>query len=138
MSATVIPDAEKFVGEFLRSHPDIVLLDARVAGRLPTAFVKPWVKVQQIDATSRTGSVEHLINYLLQFDCYAGEGDNGQAQASLLSRTVRSILHGMQDQVIDGVTVSQVTFTSHARIPDEAFEPWRERYIIDAEVTAHA
>jgi|SRR3954469_14790113 hypothetical protein len=135
----LIPDGPAIIGGRLREHPAVMELDARVAGRLPTNFTKPWVKITQLDATNVTrGQPEHLISYYLQFDCYAGgAADNGQAEASLLARTIRAVLHDLTDQDIDGVTVVDVAFTSHARIPDEAFEPARERIVLDAEIRMH-
>jgi hypothetical protein len=136
---TLIPDAPAIIGSQLRAHPAVMELDARVAGRLPTSFTKPWIKVNQLDATNVTGGQpEHLISYYLQFDCYAGSAaDNAQAQASLLGRTIRAVLHDLTEQDIDGVVVAHVAFTSDARIPDEAFEPARERVVLDAEIRMH-
>jgi hypothetical protein len=135
----VIPDAPAIIASHLRTHPDVVALDARVAGKLPASFTKPWVKVTQLDATNVTGGQpEHLINFFLQFDCYAGaDADNAQEQASLVGRTIRAVLHDMIEQSIDGVVVTHVAFTSDGRIPDEAFTPARERVVLDAEVRMH-
>jgi hypothetical protein len=136
---TVIPDAPAIIGSFLRSHPDVMALDARVAGSLPKSFTKPWVKITQLDATNVTGGwPEHLINYYMQFDCYAGSTpENAQEQASLIGRTIRAVLHDLTEQDIPNVVVTQVAFTGDARIPDEAFEPARERVVLDAEVRIH-
>lgn len=135
----ILPDAPAIVGSRLRSHPDVMALDARVAGKLPSSFKKPWVKITQLDATNVTGGdPEHLINFYLQLDCYAGGTDeNAQEQASVLGRTTRAVLHDLTEQEIDGVVVTQVIFTGDARIPDEAFEPARERVVLDAEVRMH-
>ena len=134
-----IPDAPAILGKRLREHPDVMALDARVAGLLPTSFTKPWVKITQLDATNVTGGwPEHLIEFYVQFDCYAGSTpENAQAQASLLGRTIRAVLHDLTEQDIAGVVVTQVAFTGDARIPDEAFEPARERVVLDAEVRMH-
>lgn len=135
----LIPDAPGIIGALLRQHPEVMALDARVAGKLPASFTKPWVKVTQLDATNVTGGQpEHLINFYLQFDCYAGStADNAQAEASRLGRTIRAVLHNLTEQDIPEVVVTQVAFTGDARIPDEAFEPARERVVLDAEVRMH-
>jgi hypothetical protein len=135
----LIPDAPAIIGNRLREHPAVMALDVRVAGKLPASFTKPWVKITQLDATNVTGGQpEHLISFYLQFDCYAGStADNAQAQASLLGRTIRAVLHDLTEQDIDGVVVTHVAFTSDARIPDEAFEPARERVVLDAELRMH-
>jgi hypothetical protein len=139
MTVLTIPDAEQIVGKLLREHPDVMAINARVASRLPTSFKTPWVRVTQLDAINVTnGPVEYLIEFFLQFDCYAGEGNqNPQLEASSLSRIVRAVLHGMPQADIQDVVVTQVIFTSHARIPDESMEPARERYVLDAEVRLH-
>lgn len=136
----LIPDAPAIIGVRLREHPAVIQLGARVAGQIPKSFTQPWVKVTQLDALNVTGGrPEHLISFLLQFDCYAGSAaDNAQEQASLLGRTIRAVLHDLADQSIDGVVVTEVTFTSDARIPDEAFEPARERVVLDADLRMHA
>jgi hypothetical protein len=136
---TLIPDAPAIIGSVLRSHPDVMGLDARVAGQIPKSFTKPWVKITQLDATNVTGGQpEHLVNFYLQFDCYAGgTADNAQEQASLIGRTIRAVLHDLTEQDIEGVVVTHVAFTGDARIPDEAFEPARERVVFDAEVRIH-
>jgi hypothetical protein len=135
----LIPDAPAILGVRLREHPAVIELGARVAGQIPKSFTKPWVKVTQLDALNVTGGQpEHLISFLIQFDCYAGsEANNAQAQASLLGRTIRAVLHDLTEQDIDGVVITSVGFTSDARIPDEAFEPARERVVLDADVRMH-
>ena len=135
----LIPDAPAIIGGRLREHPDVSALDARVAGSIPKSFTKPWVKVTQLDATNVTGGdPEHLMEYYLQFDCYAGgEAANAQEQASRLGRTIRAVLHDLTEQDIDEVVVTRVAFTGDARVPDEAFEPARERVVLDAEVRMH-
>jgi hypothetical protein len=138
-SLAIIPDAPAIVSGVLRNHPDVMALDARVAGKLPASFTKPWVRVTQLDATNVTGGApEHLINFYLQFDCYAGsDTDQAQSEASRLGRTIRAVLHSLPDQSLSGVVVTHVAFASDARIPDEAFTPARERVVLDAEVRMH-
>ena len=140
MSVTLLPDAEALLGDLLRNHPDIQALDARVAGRTPNDAALPWVRVTQLDA-SDVGGVEHLIDYLVQFDCYAGseamKAHVGQSEASDLARTVRAVLKGAQGTVQAGTAVAHVGFTGMARIPDTDFEPARERFVLTASIHAH-
>ena len=140
MSATTILDLERVTGNYLRAHPDVTALDARVSGQLPATFTRPWVRVTQIDALNATDNlrVEHLVSYLLQYDCYAGaETDNAQAQASQLGRTVRAALIDMQDQTIDGAVITGCAVRSDPRLPDLAFDPPRERRVLTVEIWAH-
>lgn len=140
MSVETILDLEQITGTYLRAHPDIVALDARVAGQLPKTFTKPWVRVTQIDALNATDNLraEHLVSYLMQLDCYAGaETDNAQSQASTLGRTVRGVLVDMQDQTLDGAVITGCAVRNDARLPDLDFDPPRERRVLTMEIWAH-
>jgi hypothetical protein len=137
MSTDTILDLEKITGDYLRASSDV---GARVSGQLPKTFVNPWIRVTQIDASNATGNlrVEHLVSYLLQYDCYAGEeADNAQAQASQLGRTTRAALIDMQDQTLEGAVISGVEVRNDARIPDLDFNPPRERRVLTVEIWAH-
>jgi len=136
----MIPDAEKLVSGYLRTHPAVAALDTRIVATTPRVDKRDatWVKLTQLDATNEARSrPEHLISFLLQFDCYATE-DGGQPEAVLLARTVRAALVAMPDVTHDGAAVTQVRVLSHARIPDTAFEPARERVLLTADVRLHA
>lgn len=133
----MIPDAEGFVGTYLREHPDIVALDARVSTELPRSFTKPWVKVTQLDDNAVNGSrTDWLIEYLLQFDCYAAS-EGGSVGASIVSRTVRAALRDMPLTTLDDAVVTGVEFISAPRVPDDSFEPARERYVRSVTIWAH-
>lgn len=138
----MIADAEKIVGAFLREHADVVALDANVAGRTPSSITKPWIRVTQLDAADAPSGHDHLVDYLLQLDCYAGQeamkDHTGQAAASTLARTARAALKELEATSVEDVVVSEVQFTSMARIPDTDFEPAHERFILDTRVRLHA
>ena len=137
MTLTLIPDAEKITGKYLREHPAIIDLDARVVGKPPDSRETPWVQITQLDAPKETGSTpEHLISFMLQFDCYAG-ADGGQPEAALLGRTVRALLTVMPEAAHEGAVVTQARLLSHARIPDRDIEPARQRVILTADVRMH-
>lgn len=143
MTLQTIPDLEAIVGAHLRAHPDIVALNTRVAGRTPGSMTNSWVRVTQLDAAdSRVSQVEHLIDFPLQLDCYAGsaamDAHSGQTQASLLARTVRAVLKSMEGQSVGGVVVTRVRFNGMPRLPDTTFEPARERFVLTAEIMVHA
>lgn len=144
MTLVTIPDAEAVIGSYLREHPDIAALNARVAGTLPGAQseqVAPWVRLTQLAATD-VGGVERLIDYLVQFDCYAGATATrdyvGQAAASTLARTVRAVLKAVQGETYGGVVITSVGFQSMVRLPDTDFEPARERFVLTAAIHCHA
>lgn len=142
MSLSLILDAEALVGGWLREHPDLIALDVRVAGRTPSSMLKPWVRVTQLDASPITGTyVEHVMDYMLQLDCYAGkdatDAFTGQAEASIVARTVRAVLRGLEGTVSDGATIARVRFSGDVRAPDTALEPARERRVLTAEIMLH-
>lgn len=138
----MIPFAEEIVSTYLRQHENVEALDARVAGQTPPNQSRPWVRVTLLDAAnvSSTAQAEHLVDFMLQLDCYAGkvatEAHEGQAEASLLARTVRAALVEMPGADLDAI-VTSVTFSGMARIPDPSFEPARERVVLTASVVAH-
>jgi len=141
MSTVTILDLEKITGDYLRNDPDVTALGARVSGEIPKTFKNPWVRITQVDALNATGTpdVEHLVSYLLQYDAWAGEEtDNQQAQASTLGRTVRAALVGMQGQTLQGAVVTGVEVRNDARVPDQDFDPPRQRRVLTVEIWAHS
>ena len=129
---------EKIVGEYLRAHADVVATGARVATKLPATLTNPWVRITLLDAPSDpVDSSDHLVNHLLQLDCYAGNTlDGSQQQAHGLYAAVRDALNEMAG-VRGGAVVSSARFVGVVFLPDAALEPARDRYIITAEVAAH-
>lgn len=135
---TLTPDAELVIGAYLRSHPDIQALGARVVATTPDDTSEPWVKVMQLNAPAVGDSrTDHLIAWMGQFDCYAGK-TGGQAEASELTRIVRAALAAMPESSVDGAVVTGVRFVSCPRLPDESFEPARERYPLTATIYLHS
>jgi hypothetical protein len=143
MVLTILPDLEAIIGDHLRGHDAIVALDARVAGKIPRSFTRPWVRITQLDATNTARSAnaldETLVDYLLQLDVWAGSDSSfAQAQASELARTARAVLVAMAGGTFAGVVVTDVRIVSMARVPDLDLEPPRERVVLVAQVVAHA
>lgn len=133
----MIPDAEEVIGKYLRTHAAVKALGARVVPETPGDRSKPWAKVTQIDARAAGGSrTDHLIGWVGQLDCYAG-AKGGQDEASLLTRTVREALRIAHLAEHDGAVITGVEFGSCPRIPDEDFEPVRERYALGVTVWMH-
>jgi hypothetical protein len=132
----VIPDGKKIIADYLRAHSAVVAQGARVVGKLPDDRETPWVRVTQIDASKEGNSVpEHLINYLLQLDCFVGEGA-GQPQARTLARMVRDALDQMPG-VHSGATVAAAHFVGMAELLDTTIEPARDYVALTAEVYMH-
>jgi hypothetical protein len=133
----LIPDCEKLTSDYLRTHAEVSTLTSRIVGKTPSDTSDPWVRVTQLDASNQTLSrPEHLIEYLIQFDCYAGV-DGGQPEAKTLASTVREALADMPGATYDGAVCTNARFTGMARIPDTDFEPARERVILDATIWMH-
>lgn len=134
----MIPDAEKLVGNYLRG-----VLGTRVRGSPPDEDqrVEPWVMLTQLDADNDPEvTPDYLITYMLQLDCYAGK-TGGHPEAVHLGGSVRqalAVLNGAGTILGGSAVVTSVRFSSHARVPDtQAFEPARERIVLDALVTMH-
>jgi len=123
---------------YLRTHAALTDLNADVRTELPADFNRPTVKVLQLNADDRSESTDHLIAYHLQFDCYAqSKGPTpGTGQASLLVRTVRAALKEMPRADLD-VVVKNVTFGVCPQLPDDAWDPPRQRFSLEAWIYAH-
>jgi hypothetical protein len=133
----MIPDAEAIVGAYLRAYADIKSLGARVVGATPKKKDTAWVQVTQIDYPAVDDHrAEYLLEWIGQFDCYAGK-DGGQREASLLTRTVRQALSVMATETVDGAVFSGVRCLSSPRILDTDLEPARERYALTAAIYLH-
>lgn len=138
MTLTLTPDGEKLVSDFLRDHPDLAELGARVVSKTPPDRATPWVRVTQLDAGQATRDPsDHLVEFFLQLDCYAG-ADGGKPQASLLTRTARAALQTIAQASHADAVVTGCRISGAARVPDTDFEPARERFVLTATVWAHA
>lgn len=139
----LLPDMETLVCGWLRDHTAIAALDARVATRRPRTMSRPWVLVTQLNARDyERARLEHLVRYLFQFDTYAGEdamaAHLGWKTACDLKRTVRGALYSWRATTMDGVAVSSVAFLDDRPLNDTDFEPPMDRYVLTAQITAHA
>jgi hypothetical protein len=133
----VIPDIEKIVSGYLRELAELQDLDARVVGKTPGSTTAPWVRVTKLDAPNVSNArVEHLIAYLVQFDCYAGV-KGGQPEANALAALVRAALIALPATPDLGAVVTSSVIVGDGRIPDTDFEPARERVILTATVHMH-
>lgn len=134
----LIPDIEKLVSDHLRSE-----LSIRVVGEPPSERTDPWVMVTMLTAL-QNDQADHHCEFYLQFDVYAG-AEGGQPEANLLGRQVRSALQslsGRVDYTVQGepqaAVVSQPVIDGDTRIPDDDFEPARERRILSVTTWAHS
>jgi hypothetical protein len=137
----MIPDAEAIIIAYLANHPLIEAAGAEVGPATPESLAAPWVKVTQLDARPvGSARVDHLIEWLGAFDCFAGEDakDNGQEVASTLTRSVREALRQLHDTDPDGAVVSGVEFLSCPRLTDRDDLDGMERYQLTANVWMHS
>lgn len=130
-------DGKKLLMDYLRSHPLVTAHTSSVRTTMPDETVNPWILVKQIDVTCRSEPVDHLNEYALQFDCYAGEDEDGKPgwpEANDLGYAVRDALkplHGNQG----GAVVTCV----YVRGPREMIDPdlRRARTIVEADAYIH-
>lgn len=134
------PDVEQLVGDWLRASLGIMaIVGTRVVGRTPQDTTEPWVRVSLLDDRPAGNSRGlHLINALVQIDCYAGATERGYAQEDAfdLARLVRGRLNDMPGTHGADV-VTTVREPGIARMPDTDLAPARERYVVTATVYAH-
>jgi len=100
--------------------------------------VRPWVRITQLDARNETRDerIEHLVNYYMQLDCYAG-ANNRFTEAEDLNRAVRAALVRMPEHTLEGVVVSSVVVASNPAPADTDLTPARQRFILEVEILAH-
>jgi hypothetical protein len=132
---TLIPDIEKIVTDYLRAHADIVALNTRIRVTPPDDKSTSWVKVTKLSAPS-VNSPDHLIEYMTQFDCFAGES-GGVPEVNTLSRTVRAVVKSMEG-VTGAATITGVHFQDGPRNVDPDLEKARDRVTMTAFIWAHA
>ena len=135
----MIPFMEKILGDYLRSAPDVAaIVGDRVATKNPRTLDDPWVRVTVYDdpPTGRS-SADHHIAFHVQLDCFAGK-EGTQSEASLLARTVRSLLGEMVRHDFDGAALSGAKATGSRFLPDENFDPDMDRYVVTGIVWAHS
>lgn len=134
-----IPDIEAPLSAYLKAQSSVTSLKARVVGTTPSNTETPWVRIIQLDAKAVGGSrSEHLIDWMVQFDCYAGK-TGGQKEASALTRAVRAELAALSEREAEGVVITGVEFLSCPRIEDtEIDEPARQRFALTARIWGHA
>jgi hypothetical protein len=138
---TPIPDIEALIGDHLRDEPEIAdIVGDRVVGRTPSSTDRPWVRVFQLDAqSSGRSTTDHLVEFYVQLDCFAGKAAQGRrGESSLLTRLVRAAMVAMPEAAHAGAVVSGVRIDGCPRIPDGDFDPPMERYALTATVWAHA
>lgn len=130
-------DAEFLVGKYLAAQ-----LDARVVGRTPEDTSGAWIKLTQLDARAvDSHRSDHLVDYLLQFEVYAGSQRDVHSLANA-TRAALAVLPGPRtatrsDDTEEAAVVTGVIFSGMPRLPDTDFKPARERVILTASVFAH-
>ena len=92
----------------------------------------PYVTVAQLGGRSPSAA-PRVDQTLVQFDVWAGSS----AQGSLVARTLRAALVDLHNTVRAGTVLSISARTSPAYLPDRDYTPARDRYIVEAVVTAH-
>jgi hypothetical protein len=77
----------------------------------------------------QVNSPDHLVQFLCQFDCYAG-ATGGVPEVNLLERTVRAALGELPN--------AGVEILGGTRNVDTDLEPARDRVSLDAYIYAHS
>jgi hypothetical protein len=130
-------DTERIISAYLRDHPLLAQWADRIVPRTPSSTASAWLRVQLIDGRQAPRSrALHLINTLVQIDCYAGEGAGGQGDANGMAVAVVEALNAMPGASTPGAFVSSAR-SSWRRLPDTTFTPARERYIVETQLVLH-
>ena len=137
----MIPNIENILTNYLRNHASITALNARVVQKPPAKKDTPWIEVQKLDDPDvGAAQVEYLINFMVQFDCYASANrvsdglGGGPPEATTLALTTRAVLKALQDTTEGGARFTAVRFLGGLRIADEALD----REIVTATFHCHS
>lgn len=123
-------DIERLVSDYLRDQ------EIRVVGKPPKDRDSAWVMVTMLASPKDpTSTVDWLIAYLVQLDCYAG-ASGGQPEANDLASEVWDAIEELPQSDHD-IGVVTATRSSAIRQPDVEFEPARDRVIIRSTIHAH-
>lgn len=134
----MIPDIQRVVADFLRDH------GYRAVTKPPSSTQAAWVRVHEIAAPQAGGStVDEIVTFEVQIDCYAGADapneTHGQPEANDAARSVRELLlQQLVDDTTNGAQVSAVRISNQFPMADEAFKPARDRWILQASITARS
>lgn len=132
---TTVPDVERLVSDYLRTHADIVALSTRIVGKTPDSKTTSWVRVTELDAP-QVNQPDHLVESMVQFDIYAG-ATGGQPEVNTLYKTVRAVLGSLPGTHAQGV-VTGVDVQGGPRDLDTDLEPARDVRRVVALIWNHA
>lgn len=130
----LVPDIEKAIAKYLRDTTS-----ARVVAHPPGDEDRDtsWVMYTLISSPREArSSVDRVIHFRVQFDCYAG-AEGGLPEARGLMAEVRGAMCDMPLEDHEEVVVTYVRPQGGQRLMDTAMEPARDRYTFDTVVTAH-
>lgn len=129
---------EKIVTAYLRDDNAVAaLVERRIVAKTPDSLAEPWVRLTLLaDPQDFRSQHDHLREFYLQLDCYAG-ATGGQPEALSLYEAVRAAILAIHTGDHTGATISAGRINGGARIPDTDLEPARERFVVTATVYAH-
>lgn len=133
------PDLAVLLVTYLAARADVTAITDRIGTRTPETTSEPWVRITLLpEVTHPSSRALHLTHALVQLDCYGGaDRDTSEDEASLLARTVRVALHEMPDATHTGAVITAVADLSMHQAADPDLEPARDRFILQATITAH-
>ena len=135
---TLMPDVVKLAVGFLRAQTEVTdLMGATTSarGRLDKNVQYPAVKVTRISSEPVHNRPFLVERVRMQFDAYGGNN----REAERLAQNVRSTLmeRGVGYEA-DGGWITKIIPVSMDDLPDEAFEPVKERYIVQMDIWVKA
>ena len=135
----IAADAELVVRTYLvgiAAIEDIVGTDANGEVRVYTVIPKPaptepFLRLYRLGGGPRPGGTLTLDAPVIQLDAYGGS----KSTARRLMDTARAALADIAYATHAGASVSSPAFGAMRHLPDPDFEPTRERYVSDVELT---
>lgn len=127
----VMPDTVAMLVTFCRAQSEIVALVAAptsIRGKLDQGVPFPAVKVTRIASEPQTLKPLLLENVRMQFDCYGGNNRQAERLAQAIRSSLMERATGYANS--EGI-ITRVEPSNLQDLPDESFEPTRERYILE-------
>lgn len=137
MTVGIAPDIEVIVKDFLRGQAAVQALNTRFVSEHPKEGDRDQSWVLVADLADPGDNIDHLIEFMVQLDFYAGK-DDGTPQLKTLVRIVRSALRGINTAThASGVVVTGYEWHGGPRGWDPEMKPPRRRWPCTVTFWAH-
>lgn len=142
MPTIVLPSIEAIVIAYIHARTEVTdLVPAdRIRTRTPADTGSPWIRIDTAPGRTPPSRARWFAARRLTINAWGGDGDQAAAQidANTAIRTCEAVLAEADRYTHDGAVITATTFVNDPwRLPDQDFDPARERYLFDLVVYIH-